>query len=73
MQGIYLRTDWCPLAGDSPRVLAVSPLARQLIGYLAGGLPDEARARGEAVLFDVLRPAAEGDDRAPDARRRARP
>ena len=58
MQGIYLRADWCPLAWDSPRVLAVSPLARQLIGYLAGGLPDEARARGEAVLFDVLRPAA---------------
>lgn len=59
---------------DRPRVLSVSPLARQLIGYLADGLPDEARARGESVLFDVLRPAAKAiielpmpaDDRARD-------
>jgi AraC-like DNA-binding protein len=39
-------------------VVSVSPLARELIGYLAGDLAGEARSRAEAVLLDVLRPVS---------------
>jgi AraC-like DNA-binding protein len=58
LQGIYLHPDQCPLTWGSPRALSVSPLSRHLIEYLACDLPDEPRARAEAVLFDVLRTAA---------------
>ena len=38
MQGIYLDPAGCPPAWDGPAVMSVSPLARHLIGYLAGDL-----------------------------------
>lgn len=59
LQGIYLAPQRCPLSWDSPCPLAVSPLARHLIGYLAGDRPDEDRRPAEAVLFNVLRSAAQ--------------
>jgi AraC-like DNA-binding protein len=55
MRGIYFDPDRCPLRWDRPTVLVISPLARQLIEYLAGELPGDARVRAEAVLLDVLR------------------
>jgi AraC-like DNA-binding protein len=77
MQGIYFDPDRCPPRWDRPVVLAVSSLARQLIEYLAGELPDDARTRAEAVLLDVLRPVEAAtivvplpaDDRALDVAR----
>jgi AraC-like DNA-binding protein/quercetin dioxygenase-like cupin family protein len=60
MLGIYFDPDQCPLRWDRPVMLAVSALARELIEYLAGGLPDDTRARAEAVLLDVLRPVEAG-------------
>ncbi|NEA52547.1 helix-turn-helix transcriptional regulator [Streptomyces sp. SID10815] len=57
LQGVYLDPVSCPLAWPRPTVLAVSPLARHLIGYLAGELAPEVRAHAEAVLLEVLRPA----------------
>ena len=57
LQGIYLQPDGCPTSWGTPTVVAVSPLARQLIEHLAGeGLSTPARLRAEAVLFDVLSP-----------------
>ncbi|MFJ9376534.1 AraC family transcriptional regulator [Streptomyces sp. NPDC101455] len=57
LQGIYLDPERCPLAWSAPTVLAVSPLARHLIEYLAGELAPDVRMHAEAVLLDVLRPA----------------
>ncbi|MEU5792653.1 helix-turn-helix transcriptional regulator [Streptomyces sp. NPDC047813] len=57
LQGVYLDPTTCPLAWSRPTVLAVPPLARHLIGHLAGELPPTGRAHAEAVLLDVLRPA----------------
>ncbi|MET9144738.1 helix-turn-helix domain-containing protein [Streptomyces sp. NPDC018057] len=57
LQGVYLDPVSCPLAWPRPTVLAVSPLARHLIGYLAGELPPGVRTHAEAVLLEVLRPA----------------
>ncbi|MFJ2158506.1 AraC family transcriptional regulator [Streptomyces sp. NPDC087856] len=57
LQGIYLDPERCPLAWSAPTVLAVSPLARHLIEYLAGELAPDARMHAEAVLLEVLRPA----------------
>jgi AraC-like DNA-binding protein len=57
LQGIYVD----PVAGigwPDPTVVSVTPLARHLIEHLADDeLDDEARARAEAVLVDVLQPA----------------
>ncbi|MFQ3555686.1 helix-turn-helix transcriptional regulator [Streptomyces gramineus] len=57
LQGVYLEPSTCPLAWTGPTVLAVSPLARHLIAYLAGELPSAVRLHAEAVLLEVLRPA----------------
>jgi AraC-like DNA-binding protein len=54
LQGIYLDPERCPLTWECPRALVVPPLARHLIGYLAGDLPGDARAPAEAVLCHVL-------------------
>ncbi|MFB9834713.1 AraC family transcriptional regulator [Actinoallomurus acaciae] len=56
LQGIYLDPARCGLAWDEPTVLAVSPFAGHLIGYLTGDLDEAPRVRAEAVLLDVLRP-----------------
>ncbi|MCS0605562.1 helix-turn-helix transcriptional regulator [Streptomyces sp. LP11] len=55
LQGVYLDPDTCPLAWPGPTVLAVSPLARHLIAYLAGDLAPGVRGHAEAVLLAVLR------------------
>jgi AraC-like DNA-binding protein/quercetin dioxygenase-like cupin family protein len=59
LQGIYLDAEAKAVPWTSPTVLAVSPLARHVIDYLAAepsGLADEQRRRAELLLLDVLRP-----------------
>ncbi|WP_223144737.1 helix-turn-helix domain-containing protein [Mycetocola sp. JXN-3] len=56
MEGIYLDPAGCPLAWAQPTVVEVSPLAAQLIGYLAGDLAEDARISAETVLLQVLAP-----------------
>jgi AraC-like DNA-binding protein len=61
MQGVYLDPAVCPVVWAAPTVVAVSPLARHLIEYLAGdGMSDKARVSAETVLLDVLRPVGKG-------------
>jgi AraC-like DNA-binding protein len=73
LQGIYLDPAGTFVDWSGPTVLAVDPLARQLIGYLAGDLTENARLRAESVLLDVVRPAAGGTIELPMPRdRRAR-
>ncbi|MFC6878703.1 MULTISPECIES: AraC family transcriptional regulator [Actinomadura] len=61
MRSPYLRPDACPVDWTEPTVINVSPLLRQLILYLADpGLDDGARVRGEAVVHDLVEPAAVG-------------
>ena len=57
MQGIYLpremRADW-----TAPTVVAVSPLLRELIDFLADpDVPGAARTRAEALVPELLAPA----------------
>jgi AraC-like DNA-binding protein/quercetin dioxygenase-like cupin family protein len=56
MEGIYLDPARTPLGWERPTVVAVSPLARELIGHLGHELDEHARARAEGVLMDVLAP-----------------
>lgn len=57
MRSVFLRPHACPAAWDTPSVLAVRPLLRELIRYLAApGLAQPARDRAEAVLSDLLEP-----------------
>jgi AraC-like DNA-binding protein len=58
MVSLYLRPGQCPPLWATPTVLAAGPMFAALLGYLSdAGLPADARARAEAVLFDVLTPA----------------
>ncbi|TDV54107.1 AraC family transcriptional regulator [Actinophytocola oryzae] len=57
MHSLYLRRERCPALWTVPTVLAAVPMLAALIGHLSGPLPEEARGRAEAVLFDVLEPA----------------
>lgn len=60
-----------PLAFERPTVIAMHPVLESLLGYLSNvNLDAEARARAEAVVFDVLEPSKRpltlqvpGDDR----------
>jgi AraC-like DNA-binding protein len=57
MQAVYVRPHLCPIAWADCTPVAASPLLRELIGYLADPTLDQpARARGEAVVVDLLRP-----------------
>ncbi|KAB1657543.1 helix-turn-helix transcriptional regulator [Pseudoclavibacter sp. CFCC 11306] len=48
-----------PVAFAEPTVIEMSPLLQALLSHLVSpGLTEEARARAEAVVFDVLRPAS---------------
>jgi AraC-like DNA-binding protein/quercetin dioxygenase-like cupin family protein len=59
MHSLYLFPDRCPDLWPAPTVLAASPMFAALVGHLSDpGLPDDARRRAEAVLFDVLTPAS---------------
>ena len=55
LQGVYVDPA-APVGWRVPTVVSVSPLARQLLEYLAGELGERERVRAEAVLVDVLRP-----------------
>ncbi|TDD90489.1 AraC family transcriptional regulator [Actinomadura rubrisoli] len=57
MRSPYLRPGTCPLDWSAPTVVAVPPLLRELIVHLAApGLAEDARARAEAVLCDLVEP-----------------
>jgi AraC-like DNA-binding protein len=57
MLAMYLRPHLCPIAGPDCTPVAVSPLLAELIAYLADpDLDPAARARGEDVVVDLLRP-----------------
>ncbi|WP_285697074.1 helix-turn-helix transcriptional regulator [Actinomadura sp. NBRC 104412] len=57
MRSVFLRPHACPVVWDAPSVLAVRPLLRELIRYLAAPeLAGAPRERAEAVLFDLLEP-----------------
>jgi AraC-like DNA-binding protein len=57
MRAMYLRPHLCPIAWADCTPVAASPLLAELVGYLADpDLDSAARARGEAVVVDLLRP-----------------
>lgn len=54
---LFLDRASCPIRWSEPTVVAVPGLLRELIGYLGrSDLSAEARARAEAVLYDLLTP-----------------
>jgi AraC-like DNA-binding protein len=57
MQSVYFRRRRCPVRWPAPTAVAVSPLMRELIDFLADGRPaPRARAHAERLLLDLLRP-----------------
>lgn len=57
VRGIYADPQRCPVRFTGPRMVAVGPLLRELLEYLAGTtIADAARARAESVVFDLLQP-----------------
>lgn len=57
MATVWLDPARCPIGWDRTTVLAVEPLVALLVARLLDpDLPDPARTRVEAVLFDVLEP-----------------
>jgi AraC-like DNA-binding protein/quercetin dioxygenase-like cupin family protein len=58
MRSAYLNPRLCPVPWTEPQPVAAPPLLAELINYLAGALPDERRARAEALLLDLLEPVA---------------
>ncbi|WP_283742527.1 AraC family transcriptional regulator [Streptomyces iconiensis] len=62
MRSPYIEPAHCPVTWTEPTVVAVPPLLRELIGHLSlTDLEELARARAEAVLFDLLRPVPARD------------
>jgi AraC-like DNA-binding protein len=58
MQAVYVRPHLFSITWTECTPVAASPLLGELIGYLADpALAPDARARGEAVVVDLLRPA----------------
>ncbi|HEX9066862.1 MAG TPA: helix-turn-helix transcriptional regulator [Streptosporangiaceae bacterium] len=58
MRTLYVRPGLCQISWPDFTPVAASPLLGELIGYLeAAGLDDASRARAEAVLTDLLKPA----------------
>ncbi|HEY2079353.1 MAG TPA: helix-turn-helix transcriptional regulator [Streptosporangiaceae bacterium] len=59
MRSAYLRPDRCRVSWAEPTPVSAGPLLCELIGYLEQrSLPQDQRARAEAVLIDLLRPVA---------------
>jgi AraC-like DNA-binding protein len=59
MRSLYLRPDLCPISWPEPRPVAARPLLGELISYLdTRDLDGTRRQRAEAVLLDLLEPAA---------------
>ena len=57
MLSAYVRPDRCPLRWETPTVVDVSGLVRELVGHLSReGLSVEERQRAEAVVWDVIEP-----------------
>ncbi|GAA4037258.1 helix-turn-helix transcriptional regulator [Allokutzneria multivorans] len=57
MRSVYFPLQDCPIGWTEPTVIAVSPLLRRLIDHLSrDGIAPDARARAEAVVFDLLEP-----------------
>ncbi|AXB44876.1 AraC family transcriptional regulator [Amycolatopsis albispora] len=57
LRGIFMDAARSPVSWPEPRLVRVRPLLRELLDHLtAGGLPDDARQRAEAVAFDLLEP-----------------
>lgn len=57
LHSLFLRPERSPVWWSRPTALAVLPLLAALIPHLSRELPDAARTRAEAVLFDLLTPA----------------
>ncbi|WP_212823635.1 helix-turn-helix domain-containing protein [Catellatospora sp. TT07R-123] len=59
MYGLYLPAATCPVDWAAPTVVAVDDLLRSLSVHLGrSDLTPQARARAEAVFYDVLRPVS---------------
>jgi AraC-like DNA-binding protein len=59
MRTAYFVADRCPLRLPEPTVVAVPALLRELITHLClADLSAQARARAEAVVFDLVRPVS---------------
>jgi AraC-like DNA-binding protein len=59
MRTLYIRPDLCPISWPDFTPVAASPLLAELIGYLEDrDLDPGRRAHAEAVLVDLLQPAA---------------
>lgn len=56
LAGLYLDAERTPTGWTTPTVVAISPLAANLIDYLAGDLDEAARIHAETVLLEVLHP-----------------
>ena len=56
MRSVFVPPAQSPVTWTVPTPVAASPLLAGLIGYLSGPLPDERRARAEALLADLLEP-----------------
>jgi AraC-like DNA-binding protein len=56
MQGIFFSPGRCPIDWTVPTVVAVAPLLRELIGYLATPIRPASRTHAEAIVFDLLQP-----------------
>lgn len=66
MRSLYFWPDRCPFGWETPQVMAVSGLLRELIGHLSReDLDTGARQRAEDVLLDQLRPVSVTTVRAP--------
>jgi AraC-like DNA-binding protein/quercetin dioxygenase-like cupin family protein len=56
MRSVYVPPRLSPVDWTEPTVIAASPLLAEVVGYLAGELTADRRARAEAVLSDLLTP-----------------
>jgi len=57
MRTLYIRPGPCPISWAVPKTVAISQLLVELIGFLAGEVPDTTRrTRAEALLVDLLEP-----------------
>ncbi|MFB9908370.1 AraC family transcriptional regulator [Allokutzneria oryzae] len=59
MRSVYFPPRSCPVDWAEPTVIAVGPLLGELIDHLSrDDLAPDARARAEAVVFDLLEPVS---------------
>jgi len=56
MRSVYVPPALSPVNWAEPTVIAASPLLAEVVGYLAGELTADRRARAEALLSDLLTP-----------------